>query len=158
MAGTLTKTDRGSLYRPGWEGWPLAGLRDEMDEMFKSFFGTGSLQPMTPGTLPSIDMSETDKAVEIKTDVPGFQPDEIDIDIEDGMVTISGERSEEKEEKGDGRKYHRVERRSGSFSRMVRLPCSVNEDNVDAQLKDGVLTLTLPKSETAKRQKIKVKG
>lgn len=158
MAGSLSKPERGALFRPGFEGWPLSGLREEMDEVFKNFFGTNGVPALSAATLPSIDVSETDAAVEIKTDVPGFKADEIDLHVDEGMVTISGKHSEEKEEKEDGRKYHRIERRSGSFSRTVRLPCNVNSENVDAQLKDGVLTVSLPKTETAKRQKIKIKG
>ena len=72
------------------------------------------------------------------------------------MLTVSGERKEEREEKG--KTYHRVERRVGSFSRSVTLPCPVREDAVDAQYKNGILTIKLPKTEEAKARKITVKG
>jgi HSP20 family protein len=72
------------------------------------------------------------------------------------MLTVAGERKEEKEEKG--KTFHRVERLYGNFSRSVTLPCSVNEEEVAAEYKDGVLTIKLPKAEEAKAHKIKVKG
>jgi HSP20 family protein len=106
--------------------------------------------------VPSLDVSETNNEVCVKVDLPGMKSDEIEISLDANILTISGERSEEKEEKG--RTFHRVERKSGKFSRSVSLPCSVEDDSVMADYKNGTLTVTLPKSETAKTRKIKVKG
>ena len=111
---------------------------------------------MTAASLPSLDVSETDAEIQIKLDAPGMQPDELDIEITGDLVQISGQHEEKKEE--SGRKYHRIERRTGAFERAVRLPCTVDEKNVDAQYKNGVLTLTLAKTEAAKTHKIPVKG
>jgi len=125
MAGTLARRGEGSLFRPGLGTGPMSTLRQEMDEQFENFFGTRELRSFSAATLPSIDVSETDDPVEIKTDVPGFKPDEIDIDVAKGGVTISGQHPEDKEsDEGNGRKYHRAERRSGSVSRFVRLPAA----------------------------------
>jgi HSP20 family protein len=101
-------------------------------------------------------MTESDVALEIRMDVPGIKAKDIDIQLNGNIITISGQREEEKEEKG--KTYHRIERRSGSFSRTLTLPCSVSQDEVVADYRDGVLTVTLPKSEESKAHKVKVKG
>ena len=106
--------------------------------------------------LPSLDMSETANTIEVRVDVPGMKAEEIDVQLTNGVLTVSGERKEEKEEKG--KTFHRVERRDGSFSRSVTLPSAVAEDKVDAQYKDGVLCITLHKTEEAKSRKITVKS
>ena len=89
-------------------------------------------------------------------DIPGMEAKDIDIQVNGHLLTISGERKEEKEEKG--KTYHRIERRSGSFSRSVTLPCPVKEEAVDAQYKNGILMVKLPKAEEAKSKKIAVKS
>jgi HSP20 family protein len=88
-------------------------------------------------------------------DIPGMETKDIDIQVNGNLLTISGERKEEREEKGTT--FHRVERRVGSFSRTVTLPCPVKEDAVDAQYKNGTLTVKLPKTEETKSKKITVK-
>lgn len=153
-----TKTEAPPLRRflgshPFWQ------LRKEMEDAFGNMLGEGSLLSASVDMIPSVDVSETDAEVQVQTDLPGFKPEEVDIEINDNYLTISGTHTEEQEDKpGNGRKYHQVERRSGSFSRSVLLPCAVKQDAVEAELKEGVLTVTLPKSEEARRQKITVKG
>ena len=156
---TLSKSEKPAPRRL-LERWPMASLREEMDDLFESFFGEGALSSTARGRLvPQMDVSETDDTVEVKTDLPGIQADEVEIEIRENYLTISGQHREEHEsDEGNGRKFHRVERRSGSFSRSVWLPCAVNEDKVDAELKDGVLTVTMPKIEKAKARKIQVKA
>ena len=144
------------------EGGPFATLRDEMEEMMENWFG-GDAPALASGKQPRFDLSETETEVEVQTDVPGFKAEEIDIEVRDDMLTIRGEQSEEqkteeKAKKNNGRTYHRIERRSGSFSRSIWLPCGVKSDEVNAVLKDGVLTVTLPKAEEAKTCKVKVNG
>lgn len=144
----------------GWfEQGPLATLRGEMDELFESFFGEKGLTTPAAMSVPSVDVAETDESVEVTTDLPGYKADEVDIEIRDNYLTISGECSEENEsEGGNGKKYHRIERRKGSFSRSVRLPCEVQPEKVDAELTDGVLKVTMPKAEEAKAHKISIKA
>jgi HSP20 family protein len=89
-------------------------------------------------------------------DIPGMEAKEIDIQVNANVLTVSGERKEEHEEKG--KTYHRIERRVGSFSRSITLPCPVKEDAVEAQYKNGILAIKLPKTEEAKARKILVKG
>lgn len=135
---------------------PLATLRGEMDELFERMFGS-SEDGMVFGKLsPQLDLSETDGHIEVRMDVPGVQAKELDIRISGNRLTVSGERKEEKEEKG--KTYYRSERRSGSFSRSITLPCEVDEKKIEAQCRDGVLTVTLPKVAAAKTHKIEVKA
>lgn len=157
MAQELKRQDQPALRR-WFEDTPLATLRQEMDDLFESFFSGRSLPALTRELAPSVDLAETDDALELKTDLPGFKPEEVNIELGDGSVTISGEHTEESKEETPEKKYHRVERRHGSFSRTVWLPCAVDEEKIEAQLKDGILTVRLPKSPEAKRRKITVKG
>jgi HSP20 family protein len=154
MLGTLTKREPGVVRHWFRRGPLLSTLRDEMDEMLADFFN-GAGDGRLTGTMPPLDLTETETTVEVRVDVPGIKPGELDIQLAGNSLTISGQRKEEYEEKG--RTLYRVERRSGSFSRSVALPSSVKEDHVDAQYHDGVLTITLQKSEEAKTRKIKIR-
>ncbi|MFG0333803.1 MAG: Hsp20/alpha crystallin family protein [Maioricimonas sp. JB049] len=140
------------------EGNPIASLRREMDDLLENFFGQGEALPASLSSVPRLDVSETDDAIEVVTDLPGFEPGDIQLEVGENSLTISGERSEVTRTEVKERKYHRIERRSGSFSRSVWLPCAVQEDRIEAELKNGVLTVTLPKAEEARRHKIEVKG
>ena len=105
---------------------------------------------------PLVDISEDDKEYVIKADLPEVKKDDVKISVHDGVLSISGERKYEKEEKG--KKYHRVERSYGSFERSFTVPADAEEEKVSAQFKDGVLMVHLPKGEHAKpkRREIKV--
>ena len=129
---------------------------EEMEKFIGRLWEDGEDGWFIGHNVPSVDISETDAAVEAKVDLPGVDPKEIDIQLNGNVLTISGERKEEKEDKG--KTYHRVERRSGSFSRSLSLPCPVEEDEVAAEFHEGVLTVTLPKTEDAKTRKIAVKS
>ena len=158
MKSALAKSEKTTPGRWFARG-PMGTLRDEVEELFESFFGTPALAGSAELTVPSTDVAETDDAIEVTTDLPGYKAEDVNIEIRNDYLTISGETSEEKEtEEKNGRKYHRIERRKGSFSRSVRLPCDVQQDNVDAELKDGVLKITIPKAEEAKSKKIPIKG
>lgn len=149
-----TLTTREPRARRRWLE-PFTALQDELGELASNFLGeVGEVWPR--GTMvPSLDLSETDGTVEVRMDLPGIKPEEIDIQLNENTLTVSGQRKEEKEEKT--KTFHRVERRQGSFSRTVVLPCCVDEAKVDAQYKDGVLTIKMPKTEEAKARKIKVR-
>ena len=135
---------------------PVFTLREEMDDLFDRVMGPLDRKWLTPLTVPSFDLAETDDNIEICMDLPGLKADDIDIDVTGRSVRISGKREEEKEEKG--KTFHRVERHSGSFSRSITLPCAVEEDKVAADYQDGVLKVTLPKAAEAKTHKVKVKS
>lgn len=104
---------------------------------------------------PSVDISETEGEYQIKAEIPDVKKEDVKVTLEDGVLTIQGERKQEKEEKG--KKYHRIERSYGSFVRTFSLPDVIDEDKVKAEFKDGVLNLHLPKSEKAKPKAIEVK-
>ena len=130
-------------------------LRDEMEDLFGRFFTDGGTDGAT-SLRPTLDLSETDSAVQVRMDVPGMKAEDIAIEISGDMLRISGQRKEEKEEKG--KTWHRVERRYGSFSRSVTLPCSVKENQAKAEYADGVLSLTIPKSEESKTHHVKIEA
>lgn len=134
---------------------PFALLQQEMDELLGRFREGGNGNGLSPALIsPSVDLSETDDAVQIRMDVPGMKADEIDIEVSGNSIRIRGEHQEEKEEKG--KTFHRIERRRGSFARTLALPAAVKEGKVVAEYKDGVLSINLPKTEESKTQKVKV--
>ena len=104
---------------------------------------------------PLVDIIEDDKEYLIKAELPEIKKDEIKITVENGVLVISGERKFEKEEKG--KKYHRIERAYGSFARSFDLPDDANPEKVNAEFKDGLLTVHVAKSESAKPKQIEVK-
>jgi HSP20 family protein len=136
---------------------PLSLLRQEMDDLVARFWdGEAEKSWFATTFAPSLDLVEADNAYEIRMDIPGIEAKDIDVQVHGNAVTISGQRKEEKEEKG--KTYHRVERRCGSFSRTLTLPCKVNEGEVAADYTQGVLTVKLPKCEESKATKVSVKG
>lgn len=141
-----------TLFRRG----PLESIREEMQDLLARTFGEETDVWSVDRITPSLDLSESDNALEVRMDLPGMEAKDIDIQVNANVLTVSGERKEEREEKG--KTYHRVERRVGAFSRSVTLPCPVKEDAVDAQYKNGILTVKLPKTEEAKARKIAVKS
>lgn len=105
--------------------------------------------------MPTVDISETDAEYLIKAELPEVKKEDVKVTVEEGVLTLQGERRQEKEEKG--KKYHRVERSYGRFVRSFTLPESVDEAGVKAEYKDGVLSLHLPKTEKVKPKAIDVK-
>lgn len=136
-------------------------VRDPFFSMIDRFFaepfaanGDGStLMRLEEGFLP-LDVSETDSHVIVRACVPGFSKDDIDAEIHDNVLTIKAEHREEQEQRNE--RYFRKELRFGSMSRRVALPSKVNGDNVKAELKDGVLTLQIPKAAEATPRRIKI--
>jgi HSP20 family protein len=117
--------------------------------------GSGKETMIVADWTPSVDISETEGEYQIKAEIPDVKKEDVRVTLEDGVLTIQGERKHEKEEKG--MKFHRIERSYGSFVRTFSLPDVIDEDNVKAEFKDGVLSLHLPKSEKAKPKAIDVK-
>lgn len=104
---------------------------------------------------PAVDVQETDKEYIVKADLPDVKKEDVKVGIEDGVLTLEGERKQEKEEKN--KKFHRVERAYGKFVRRLALPTEVDAQKVAAEFKDGVLNVRLPKAETVKPRAIAVK-
>jgi HSP20 family protein len=133
----------------------LANLREEMDRMLNRFFGEWPTTESFRGEwAPSLDVSESKENIVVRAEVPGIDAKDIDISLANDVLTIKGQKEQEREEKEEN--YHRVERSYGSFSRSVRLPREVSSDKIKASYKNGILKITLPKSEEAREIKIKV--
>jgi HSP20 family protein len=135
----------------------------EMEEMQNRLFGrklslkkdAGEEALTVAEWLPPVDIAEDDKEYTIKVELPGVNKEDVRVSVEGGVLSITGERKAEKEEKN--KKYHRIERSYGSFARSFTLPEGAAGDKVSAEFKDGVLRVHLPKDEAAKRKSIEVK-
>ena len=133
---------------------PWTAMRQEMNDLISNIWGGNGTAPNS--FAPALDVVEKDTSFELYMDVPGMEAKDLDIQVQGNTVTVSGHRKEEKEEKG--KTFHRIERRSGSFSRTVTLPCEVSAKEVAAEYTNGVLNVVLPKFKKAKPNKIAVKG
>lgn len=136
---------------------PFERMHDEIDRLFEDFlpqFSGASGADSGFGALASIDVGETDDALEVTADLPGMEEGDIDVTYRDGALLITGERKQESEEKK--KNYYRAERAYGAFSRSVPLPCEVDENGIEAKFKKGVLTVRLPKSRTARERQRKI--
>lgn len=108
-----------------------------------------------PEWSPMVDITETDEEYLIKAEIPEVKKEDVKVSVENGVLTLQGERKQEKEEKG--KKFHRVERYYGSFLRTFTVPDNVDETKVKAEFKDGILNVHLPKTEKAKPKAVEVK-
>lgn len=134
---------------------PLGLMTRDMDRMLEEFLGR---KPWGQNTLakfePEVNIAETEAGYEFSIDVPGIKPDEVKVEYHDGQLTISGERKDEKDEKG--KTFHRVETTYGSFVRTFALPGVVDEAKIAAHAANGVLKVTLPKSQKVKPRVIPI--
>ena len=133
----------------------LLNLQNEMTRLFGRAYGEE-----TEGTranwAPPIDIYETPDAYRVVAELPGFGPDDVDVTVNEGTLTIKGERKFYDEVNEEN--FHRVERRFGSFQRIVSLPAQVEADKVEANFDKGVLTVSIPKAERAKPRRIEIKA
>ena len=134
----------------------LARLHTDMDTLFDGFFEGWNSPFLKRGNWPAMDIGENDSAFIVKAEVPGCKAEDIDISVHGNTLTIAGEKKQEKEEKDKG--YYHVESSYGSFRRDLNLVTEIDADKVEAVCENGVLTLTLPKSDKAKPVKVKIKG
>ena len=139
---------------------PFTSLQREVDRLFEDFSrGFPSLAPFAGGNggmlTPSVDVSETDKEIEITAELPGLEEKDVQINVADNVLTIRGEKTAEKEEKE--KNYRLVERSYGSFERRLELPSGVDADAIKASLAKGVLKVTVPKPAPAQTKKVEVK-
>jgi HSP20 family protein len=130
----------------------ITALQGEMNRLF-SRFGDGTPSERQSWT-PSIDVIESEDAVKLKAELAGMKPEDIKIEVQDNVLTLSGERRFEEEVKED--KYYRIERRYGSFSRSIALPQDVDETKIEANYEGGVLEVVAPKREQVKPKKIEI--
>ena len=134
----------------------LGRMEEEMEGLTERFFGEDGGWLNEQAFLPTVDVVEAENQFEVTVDLPGLKPEDVNVELKNGGLWISGKRAEEKEEKG--KTYHRVERRHGEFRRILPLPSTINEDQIEAKFEDGVLKVTVPKNETAKPKHIEVKA
>lgn len=136
---------------------PFAVTFPSLTRVFGDFFNdpffTEASPPPQAALLP-LDVSEDDTDVIVRASLPGYSREDVDVQIHDGVLSISAQRSEATEAKSE--RYHRRERRSGSFTRQVSLPTNVVSEQTHAELRDGVLTLRIPKTPEAQPKKIKI--
>ena len=170
MAETTTKlpvkTEKAGAALRAWH--PFESLRREVDRLFDDFDGgfwrsplRRSLLDIEPfrrseafGAMPAVDVTETDKGYEISAELPGIDEKNVEVKFADGVLTIKGEKQEEKEEKR--KDYYLQERSFGSFRRSFQVPDGVDADKIEATFKKGVLTVMLPKSAQAQKTEKKI--
>lgn len=158
MNSTDMTEQNGGKSRRGMLSSPLAELHNEVDRLFGDFlsdarpwYAPRDLWGAEKGEFtPNIDVSETDKAVEVTADLPGIDEKDVEITLSNGVLTIKGERKTEKEEKDEETSFHKVERSYGLYQRSIAVPAEVDENKVKADYTKGVLTITLPKIAKAK--------
>ena len=133
----------------------VASLQDEVERMFQQVFG-GSRTSSAGAWSPALDVEETEDHFVLHVELPGVSPDDVEVNFEENVLTVAGERRFYEERDAEG--FRRVERHFGRFHRAVRLPDRVDAEHIDAAYKDGLLTITVPKAEEAKPRRIEVKA
>lgn len=132
----------------------LTGMQQEMNRVFDEFFGERQGDMAQCTWTPMVDVSETDAELKIRAELPGLTQENIEIHLQDNVLTLQGEKKQEQKEEREN--FHRVERCYGTFSRSFSLPANVKTDAIQATFKNGVLLITLPKVEEAKPKKIEI--
>lgn len=135
----------------------LDSLQSDVNRLFDSFFGRREAGQAANGPgrwVPAMDLVETEDHLVLRADLPGLEREDVEIEVKDGVLTVSGERRSEHEEKGEG--YHRVERSFGRFSRSLGLPRDVKAEDVEASFENGVLEVKVPKPEERKPTRIEI--
>jgi len=138
-------------------------LRDAMNRLFDESFWSPFDQDMVTDfskdimNFPKVDLVETEKEIVVTANVPGISGDDISVEVSNGILTISGQTDKKHEEESKDKKYYRYERESGNFSRSFSLPTKVDEEKVEAETKNGVLVVKLPKIKEEAKKKIQVK-
>ena len=133
---------------------PFSLLQQEIDRLFEGV--TRNFPGLAATTMPSMDISETDKLIEITAELPGLEKKDVELNVADNLLTIRGEKKNEREEKN--KDYHLVERSYGSFSRSVELPPGLKVEDILAEIANGVLKVTVPKPAPKQTKQIEFKS
>ncbi|HEX2468894.1 MAG TPA: Hsp20/alpha crystallin family protein [Solirubrobacterales bacterium] len=128
-------------------------LQSEVNRIFDTFFG-GTNDTRARRWVPAMDLVETSDHLVLRADLPGMEKDDVNVDIKDGVLTVSGERKTEQEQKSEG--FYRVERAFGSFSRSLTLPEGIDADKVEADFDKGVLEVRIPKPKERKPHRVAI--
>jgi HSP20 family protein len=141
-------------FEPAFRG--LEKLSDQLNRFFLAGRPNGVEENLTVADwTPAVDIQELEKEYLVKAEIPEVKKEDVKVMVEEGVLSVQGERRQEKEEKG--KKFHRVERSYGSFLRSFTLPADADENKISAEFADGMLKIHLPKSETAKPKAIEIK-
>jgi len=143
------------------EADPFTSLRRGMDRLFDQVMG-GFAMPFTgPGVLsPRVDIAETPQGLEVTAELPGIEPKDVTVEIEAGVLTLRAERSSERTEEDKAKRWHLVERQSGTYLRRFALPFDAEPDKVEARFDKGVLHVAIPRPQDARPQakRVEIKG
>ncbi len=127
--------------------------QEDFNQVLRQFFGDADTS-LAGAFSPALDVEEDDDGFTLHVELPGVNPEEVDVSIEESVLSIAGQRNFYQDKNSEG--FRRVERRFGRFHRAIRLPDRVDPDKVDARYKDGLLTITVPKAESAKPRRVKI--
>jgi len=138
----------------------IDGLQSDMNRLFDTFFqGRGAGSPGRQGQqrwIPAMDLTEVEQEYVLRADLPGLTSNDVEIEVKDDVLTISGERKSEHEDRGEG--FYRMERLFGRFSRSLDLPSGIDPDGVGASFANGVLEVRIPKPEQAKAKRVRIES
>jgi HSP20 family protein len=146
---------RAQVPQAAWDD--VFSMRREVDRLLDRYFTTGSQQSLAAWT-PVVDVRENDEEISVSAELPGLTAADVNVTVQNGILTISGEKKDELQEGKQEAGFHVYERRYGRFERSFTLPRTVIADDVRAQFTNGVLSITLPKSAEAKPRRIQVHG
>lgn len=142
-----------------WKPWhEIDTLRRQFDDLFDELapISRGGMKPSGNGWIPAIELKTTDEAVVLRAELPGIAAKDLDVQVSREAVSISGEYKTEEKTEDKEQQIYRSEFRYGSFKRVIPLPIAVRNDQVNAEFKDGILTLTMPKVEAEQNKAVKV--
>ena len=145
---------RGTGLTPFGGGSPLFGLRRDIDRLFEDAFGGGR---SVATWAPAVDVHEDNQEISLNVELPGIKPENVEISVENGVLTIRGDKREERKEGEEGR-YHLVERSYGSFLRSFVLPQGVSEEQISADFDNGLLRIRIPKAALPQPRRIQIGG
>lgn len=146
---TLWRADAPSLWND------LFSSRRDLDRVFDRFLSQAG--SMTGPWVPAVDVRETGEAIEVVAELPGLRSEDVEVNIENNVLSIGGEKKHQYAEQNGEGEYHLVERRHGKFERSFTLPRTVDAQRISARFDNGLLTVTLPKAEAAKPRRVEVK-
>ena len=140
---------------------PYRASTELFSPLFDSFFGPLAVEGNRMRSMlraPEADVVETENEIRVTAEMAGMRPEDVNVDLENNVLTISGEKRLEREEGKEGSTYHLSERRYGKFSRSFVLPRDVDSEKIEARFDNGVLTIRIPKSERARRRRISIEN
>lgn len=132
----------------------LLNVSSDFDRLFNGFLSSGLVKGGERSWYPNIDLSESDKEYVVKAELPGVDKDNVKISLQENVLTLHGDKKQEKEEKDEN--FHKIERYYGAFQRSIHIPNSIDAKKIKAKFKDGVLSINLPKTEEAKLKEIPI--